>query len=511
MPVAKARAFGISENPSELAKKAAKIVEELEYNKVFSVSYTDFILGEAKDETQIDMIFKNSGIESFNEKEKLSAMNRLLKPFVGIFNLLQKTGTYIETLPKAAGVFEFTGGDVSKLTAEQRSYIRKNIGSPDFLAKGYLTPVTNDLFLFSNAITQGIRSDIGVMTNPKTRSGYWWKTAKLTFLPKILMFMASIGLLGAEVKSKFDDVSEYDKTNYTIVPVGTDSNGKTIYIRIPDDETGRLLGAILWKTLTMFKPTTDQQFGRQLADIFSMLGGQVPSITPSISTTKDIFDYLSGKNPYDDFRGRNVLSDDLYKANNWETDKAFLGYVFNNIGGGIFYRFNTSGSKPTITGKAEELVNLPVISNIIGRFIRVSDYGQTERLKNISATEDRDVAREKLSTDKLVSKYTQQIIDGGNKDEIERALLKEKFGTDIISKDKRAEADRLLKKFRLSVFRGVSPSEIDQITYAQTNAKKVLLIKELKSKMSESEFNNLKETLIKEKIISKDAFKEVYK
>ena len=41
------------------------------------------------------------------------------------------------------------------------------------------------------------------------------------------------------------DISEYDKTNYIIIPIGVDENGKTIYSRVPTDETGRSSGDVL--------------------------------------------------------------------------------------------------------------------------------------------------------------------------------------------------------------------------------------------------------------------------
>jgi len=46
------------------------------------------------------------------------------------------------------------------------------------------------------------------------------------------------------------DASEYDLTNYIILPLGKDSkSGKTIYLRIPTDETSRLLGGVMWKAM----------------------------------------------------------------------------------------------------------------------------------------------------------------------------------------------------------------------------------------------------------------------
>ena len=59
-----------------------------------------------------------------------------------------------------------------------------------------------------------------------------------------MMFLAARGLFGELLKELFRGVSEYDKTNYTIVPVGIDENGKVVYIRVPQDDSGRFVSGL---------------------------------------------------------------------------------------------------------------------------------------------------------------------------------------------------------------------------------------------------------------------------
>ena len=70
---------------------------------------------------------------------------------------------------------------------------------------------------FSNAIKEGIRSDAAIATNPNTRAGWWFKTAKLQFIPKLLMWAALYGMFGDKLKEMLENVSEYDKTNYLLM------------------------------------------------------------------------------------------------------------------------------------------------------------------------------------------------------------------------------------------------------------------------------------------------------
>ena len=98
---------------------------------------------------------------------------RSRSPFLAVLDVIKETGDFIETVPKAAAIIEFTGdGAISDISAEQRSVIRRKVGSPDFLAGGTLKPVSNEVFLFSNAITQAWRSDLEVATEPTTRAGF---------------------------------------------------------------------------------------------------------------------------------------------------------------------------------------------------------------------------------------------------------------------------------------------------------------------------------------------------
>ena len=80
-------------------------------------------------------------------------------------------------------------GAIADIPADQRQYIRTKLGSPDFLAGGVDKPWTNNLFLFSNAITQAWRSDLQVATDPTTIR-VLWKTVQTNFLPKMLVAAA---------------------------------------------------------------------------------------------------------------------------------------------------------------------------------------------------------------------------------------------------------------------------------------------------------------------------------
>lgn len=506
--ISKVRAFGLPKNPSKADIEAQNIIQTLEYDKVFSVTFNDLLAGEQVEDKQIDRILRESGIDSFRPEEG----SKYLKAPRAILKTIENLGNLIETLPKAAGYYELTEKNKGEpLTKDQQSFIRKNIGSPDFLAGGFIKPATNEIFLFSNAITQGIRSDLHIATNPKTRAGFWWKTAKISFLPKIIMMAALAGLFGEALKKMFEDVSEYDMTNYNIIPIGRDEKtGKTIYFRMPTDETTRFLGGIFWKILTV--ASNEQNIVKDITDIISYTGGQLPSISPILESGAATMQFVAGQNPYDAFRGRQVLSQDVYKAGGWDATKAFLGWQFQQLGGGVFYRFYHEPIAPKEMGTAEKVVNLPIVSNIAGRFIRVSDYGKQEKLRGVQKRVEKEEAKTRLDEKKIVNKYLEEAQSKKmrfSNPTLENNLVKEIIGHLPQTKDEQDKARRIVKKFRLGLTRGGSDASVVALIDADTNKQKIEILKRIKDSMKADDFSVLKANLLREKIISSDIFYQI--
>lgn len=499
------RAFGA--RATEADQAAFKTLQKLEYDQVLSVTFNDILAGGAEDEKQIERIMRESGIPSFADKKPRKWYNPLsYAPLRGILEVIENIGNLIETLPKAAGYYEFRDPQ-GEITKEQASFIRKYIGSPDFLAGGHIKPVTNEIFLFSNAITQGIRADYHIAMDPTTRSGFWWKTAKIQFLPKMLMMAAIYGLFGDALKKMFESVSEYDLTNYTIVPAGIDENGKVIYIRVPADETSRFLGGFLWKSVMAAAGKNDQNVGEALMDIASYTGGQLPSLSPVVEVGSATMQYLGGSNPYDAFRGRQVLSDQTFKAGGTASAKAYAGWVFQQLGGGIFYRFYYEPTAPEPQSRAEKIANLPVIGNILGRFVRVSDYGRQERLKNVQKNVEREEARASIREREIVNRYIGETQDKGIRfatGTTKNALVKEVLGHAPQTKDEEARANRIRKKFDLGLKRGSASPEVTALIDADTNKQKTAILQRIRSGMSESEWTTFRRQITGQGIVSDD-------
>lgn len=521
--VAKLRAFGIPEG--KLTKRQQEALDTLIYlegEKVLSITYNTFAGVESTEDDykQIEAILKQYGFGEV-KGEKAKGVGGFI---VNTLNTIANVGDFIETLPKVAGYYHLQDQE-GKLTEEQQSFIRRRIGSPDFFDGGYFKPVTNEIFLFSNSITQGWRTDIESMgLDPKTRSGYWWKTAQATFLPKVLMFGIALGLGGDDLEKIMRGASEYDKSNYTIVPLGMDENGKPVYLRLPQDEMGRFLGAIFWKIMTIGQ--NDQAVGKSLTDIFSFFGGQLPSVSPAITNLSATYQYYSGQNPYDAFRGRNVISDEAFTAGGKYKAKEFYGWLFNQMGGGLFYRFNTS-STPRKKSNIEKAFQLPLLSNIGGRFVRVSDYGYYEEASIPLQQAQQEEARARIERNKIVAEYVQMAFDKGVlsdqqiEDEVSVMLI-DYFGynpldskysrtSDETVKTDKAEARKLRDKFESYYLRGGGSENpvISRLEGAGSNNQKTAVLEAQKEKLTPTEYANLLEFALEMGSISQDLYDQL--
>ena len=491
------RAFGVSDVSSDADKEAHRLIQTMEYDKILSVTLNDLTRGEDVDDKQIDEILKRSGITTFAGKKESAWWAAVKIPL----NFIERLGNLIETLPKVAGYFELQG---KMPDMEMRDFIRRKVGSPDFLDGGYLKPASNEIFLFSNAITQGIRADVEVATDPKTRSGFWWKTALINLGPKLLMFMVSLGLLGEGLRRMMEDASEYDKTNYTIVPLGRDpENGKTAYLRVPQDETGRLIGGLLWKALTIFN--NKQSVLTDLANLLDFTGGQLPNTTPVIGATVDAAQFFTGRNPYDAFRGRYVIPDLEFRAGGATALKTFLAYEFEQLGGSVFMKTYVTETTPKERSSAEKILRLRVVSNVFGRFLRVSDYGQTERIRGESERARAEAARKSLQKREIVNRYVEEFrkTDGGEArvNEFERRIAEEALGHPARTEAERREAAGLRQRFKRARLKGTDDPRVDALVHAASNDEKKTLLESFEESMPADAYADLKAFLREEKVV----------
>lgn len=340
------------------------------------------------------------------QARKIPGANPLVDNFQAMVDWVGNVGSAIEALPKVAGYKYLKDHQAElKLSDKEIAYmVRGQVGSPDFMRTG-ASRWLNTIFMFSNAIKEGWRSDLFEVA-PARPEEYAWKTAKLNLIPKLVMFGAAVGLMGLKMKDLMDGVPEYDKANYLIIPFGKMKNGRTFYLRMPQDESGRFLGALFWKAMSR---------NATPGELFDFLAGQAPTLNPVLSATANAVQYMSSKNPYDWFRGRNVVPDQVFEAGGARSHKAFLKYLANSLGASVIHQFDTNDLDKAKTD-LEKGLGLPIASNIVGRFLKVSDYGKFEMIQRESMKSRQEQARTKLDERDALVRHLNAVNEPGPAD-----------------------------------------------------------------------------------------------
>lgn len=491
--------YGMAVKPSisRVKNRPNEIVQEMEDLNILGLTHNDvFGFNEVSETTQIERVLQKAGVLERQKKRGI------LRPFEWVLDKIEATGNFIETLPKVAGYIELKGKMPNEELAQ---FIRTSVGSPDFRVGGTFTPVSNNIFLFSNALKEGIKTDARIaLTKNPSRSGFWWKTLVSNFLPKIIMAGMSAGYFGRKLQQQINKVSEYDKTNYMVLPLGEDEKGQTIYLRIPSDETGRLLGGLLWKVVGK---DPNRKLIESVFDVFSFGAGQFPNLSPSFVGAGAVIQYLSGKNPYDEFRGRTVVPDTEFKAGPRYSLPIFIRWLAKNQGLGIFF----PTYKPDRPTSLEKVLTAPFVSNILGRWVKSSSFGEKESLQRLGTVVEQERAVRLLMERKIIEAaiedYQSRPTDS-NKRNIEKRLAKEVLRNPAYKgEEKRKQAD-LVKKFRIGIIRGENDVYINSLIDATTNDEKVKILLELKEKLPAEEFDRIYRLGKREKIFSDNVTKD---
>lgn len=515
VPMARVRAFGLPENPTPKQLEAWNEMIAAEEAKIFSITFNDMAQGREVEDSQIEDIFVRSGIG--NVKLKRHPLVRALR---AVLDPIEKVGNFIETLPKAAAIHEFKGeGSIADLTAAQRSRIRKEVGSPDFLAGGSWKPIFNEVFLFSNAITQALRADVSVATRPETRGGFWFKTAALNILPKVVAFGLLAGMGGGSKEDKerkkrlWGNISEYDFTNYQPFPIGTDERGRTVYLRLPQDDIGRLIGGLVWKALGLARGDRDTMTG--VMQVMSYTAGEAPALTPSITAPVNVLDFLSGINLMDRFRGQPLFTDDEFKAKDSRMVRKFVGWQFQQVGGSVFWKFVPGEVLPRTESPGQKLLNFPVVSNVAGRWLKISNYGEVESLRNIRGAVEREEARARLDQKEEINAVVRQwrsLQPWEQTTEWRRNKAREIVNAvyaDASKLEKAEKAHRLEKTLKIALKRGEADPFVDQLLSATSNKQKAAILEAAKVSKGDADYQEWFADLRREKLISDELSKLV--
>jgi hypothetical protein len=127
--------------------------------------------------------------------------------------------------------------------------------------------------------------------------------------------------------------------------------------------------------------------------------GDVPGINPFIQSAVKWGQYISGRNPRDEFRGRDIIGKDEQLVGGWDRLKPMLMWQTDQLGElGRIIRVSAEWNRNITTGE-ETTTTEKIINSIPGlsRMVKVTDRGAVEQQWEDVAEEDRDAAAIRLS------------------------------------------------------------------------------------------------------------------
>ena len=389
------------------------LTNEMQRNGVIGFTLNDLILNESAEDQELEKFLERYDIIAKKESKIKNIPG--IKQISDFLDGIRFVGDIIETVPKVAG---YTA--LSSLPQERREYITRNlIGTPNYKRGGSLKQIYNPIFIFSNVIKEGWRGAIEMSIQDKELRGqYWKKTAALNLMSKLFIAAMLYGLFGSdkEERDKFkqmaEKMTEYDKTNSIVVPLGINSKGEANYLRIPQDEDGRFIGALFWKMITN---AADPE--AMLKEIFSLTANQIPQTAPAFKIAGGWTEFLRGISPRDDWRGREIVSRDQMAAGGWSAIEPMILWTLSNTGFASFTsydRLKDQGMRKTVLA----------LTPIINRFYRETNYGEQERYYKAASKIQKSEAQKRLSVydkaeslrGKGVTPYEARATEGNKKD-----------------------------------------------------------------------------------------------
>jgi hypothetical protein len=425
----------------------------------------------------LEHIFKKYGLLSKGKtlRDYMKAASLITRAPIAALEFIEYRGSRLEALPKITAYRIFKERLGSKEAAA--FYTRNYAGTPNFMDKGDLTRWVNTIMPFSNVILQAIRTDSSIAFRPQTRSAYWVHTAITTVFPAVLTALASAGLLGDDLKKYYDQITDYDKSNFLPIPVGI-KNGVIQYIRMPMDEFRRLIYSM---TYTMVKTMAEKDISpKDVERILHVGTGMLPTSSPIFTIKNAWAQYLQGNNPFDPFYGENILSQKEQSARGIDAFGKMVGWTIKKSGGySILRMFDYDPLRETT--KEYILKNIPIYN----RAIRTGGKGLQEKYIDEAKKVRRERAKDLIAQDKVVNnqvrKYIREFEEYSPRDakDYYTELRKEIYGDRKLTKDEVNKFRYVKIKFKNRVLKGMdTPYDymVDALIASTSNAEKERMV-----------------------------------
>jgi hypothetical protein len=349
------------------------------------------------DDDSIDAILRKFHLQDSKSR------NLLTRAIMGPLKAIEFAGQILQMLPKASA-YKVLVKDMGMPAPQAANTIRNHIGIPNYYKKGRHASSAGAIVPFLNIFLRSYeslqRNFRGAERNMNAKE--WWLAWLFTGggLIAVMQTLAKEGVLGEELQKLYSRVPNWDMTNFAVLPLGNvstgDTGGKTAYLRLPQDEGLRVINGVVGKVLSAsIRSAKGDPTAPQLGDVFAGISSQVPGQNTLIEVGQNWTTFLAGRNPRDDFRNRNILSEDQWLAGGWEATKPMLGWTLGATGITNFFNYDT---------EADTLTEMTISATpVLNKFLKISDRGVYQNDLKLNQADERDMAKVRLSLPDFVN------------------------------------------------------------------------------------------------------------
>jgi hypothetical protein len=323
--------------------------------------------------------------------------NALLRAVTKPLHAIEFAGQVLQLLPKAAA-YKVMVKDTGMPAPQAANTIRNHIGIPNYYKKGRNVSSAGALVPFLNIFLRSYESLYRNLSGKERNMGgkEWWIAWALTGggLYAVMQTLAREGVFGEYLQRLYSRVPNWDMTNFGIVPLGEvstgDTGGKTVYLRLPQDEGLRVINGTVAKLLQAgIRTAQGDPTAPKLGEVFDGISSQVPGVNPVVEVAQNWTTFLAGRNPRDDFRNKNILTEDQWLAGGWDAVKPMLGWTLGATGITNFFNYDP---------EADTLTEMAISSTpVFNRLLKISDRGVYQNEKAVDQADARDMAKARLS------------------------------------------------------------------------------------------------------------------
>jgi hypothetical protein len=349
------------------------------------------------DDDSIDAILRKFHLQDSKSR------NLLTRAIMAPLKAIEFAGQILQMLPKASA-YKVLVKDMGMPAPQAANTIRNHIGIPNYYKKGRHAQSAGAIVPFLNIFLRSYeslqRNFRGAERNMNAKE--WWLAWLFTGggLIAVMQTLAKEGVLGEELQKLYSRVPNWDMTNFAVLPLGNvstgDTGGKTAYLRLPQDEGLRVINGVVGKVLSAsIRSAKGDPTAPQLGDVFAGISSQVPGQNTLIEVGQNWTTFLAGRNPRDDFRNRNILSEDQWLAGGWEATKPMLGWTLGATGITNFFNYDT---------EADTLTEMTISATpVLNKFLKISDRGVYQNDLKLNQADERDMAKVRLSLPDFVN------------------------------------------------------------------------------------------------------------